>query len=344
MTTNTASTTGLAASTPFETDDSPPRGLRFISGGEFSILVATVLVVVGASIIADGFLSPANLLSIAQQIALLGIVATGMTYVIVVGEIDLSVGSQYGFLAVALAWLVHDVGVPVGPAVPLVLVLGALIGAANGLITTFFGIPSFVVTLASLGILRGGALLLSGGVPIQGSTNEAFRSITAGQPLPNLTAQSIWMAVVMATFGFILTKTRFGSNVYSVGGNAKAAGDAGINVRRTKVACFALTGALSGLAAILLVGWLGNANPLTGTGFELSAIAAVVVGGASLTGGKGSVMGTLLGAIIAGVLSNALVLAGIDGNWQQVATGALILVAVLLNVFVNKRSQAAKRT
>jgi ribose transport system permease protein len=326
----------------FETDDAPSRRLRFVSGEEFSILIATVAIVIGASIVADGFLSTANLLSIAQQIALLGIVATGMTYVIVVGEIDLSVGSQYGFLAVALAWLVHDVGIPVGPAVPLVICIGAVIGAVNGLVTTLFGVPSFVVTLASLAMLRGGALLLSDGVPIPGSTNASFKAVTSGQPLPNLTAQSLWMALVMVTLGFLLTKTRFGSNVYSVGGNAKAAGDAGINVRRTKVTCFAITGALCGLAATLLVGWLGNANPLTGSGFELSVIAAVVVGGASLSGGKGSVIGTLLGAIIAGVLTNALVLAGIDGNWQQVATGALILVAVLVNVAVSRRARGSR--
>ncbi len=326
----------------FATDDAPSRRLKLVSGEEFGILVATILVILGAGTIADGFFSSENLLSIAQQIALLGIVATGMTYVIVVGEIDLSVGSQYGFLAIALAWMLHDVGIPIGPAIPLVLLLGAAIGAVNGVVTVLFQIPSFVVTLATLSILRGGALLLSEGVPLKGSADTAFRDLLAGHPLPNLSAQSVWMIGVMVIGGLVLAFTRFGSDVYSVGGNPKAARDAGINVSRVKVTCFALAGALAGLAAIIMVAWLGSANPLTGTGFELSVIAAVVVGGASLTGGKGTVFGTLLGAIIAGVLSNALVLAGIDGNWQQVATGALILVAVLLNKLVANRAARAR--
>lgn len=341
-TTDQATPEATEAPPAFATDDAPSRRLMLVSGQEFSILVATVLVVAGAGIVADGFFSAENLLSIAQQIALLGIVATGMTFVVVVGEIDLSVGSQYGFLAIALAWMVHEQGVPVGPAIPLVLLLGAVIGAVNGIITVLFDIPSFVVTLASLGILRGAALLLSDGVPVQGSTNESFRSLMSGQLIPNLSAQSVWMVVVMVTFGLVLAFTRFGSDVYSVGGNAKGARDAGINVTFVKIACFALAGLLSGLAAIIVVAWLGSANPLTGTGFELSVIAAVVVGGASLAGGRGTVVGTLLGAVIAGVLSNALVLAGIDGNWQQIATGALILVAVLLNKLVADRAARAR--
>jgi len=350
MSTSTAETGRRKADVPqggassFTTEDRPAKRFRFASGEEFSILVATVAVVLGASIVADGFLTAENLLSIAQQIALLGIVATGMTYVIVVGEIDLSVGSQYGFLAIALAWLIHDVGLPVGPAIPLVLLLGAVIGAINGIVTVAFNIPSFVVTLASLSVLRGAALVLSDGVPIQGSTNETFRSLMAGQPFTNLSAQSLWMIAVMVTLGAVLAVTRFGSDVYSVGGNAKGARDAGINVPLIKVACFALAGCLAALAAVIVVAWLGNANPLTGTGFELSVIAAVVVGGASLSGGKGTVFGTLLGAIIAGVLSNALVLAGIDGNWQQIATGGLILVAVLLNRFVGARASRLSTT
>lgn len=332
--------TAPATTSPtFQTQDTTSRRLKFVSGEEFGILIATIVVIIAAALVTDGkFLTPQNLLTIAQTIAILGIIATGMTYVIVAGEIDLSVGSQYGFAAVALAWMVQDLGIPIGPAIPLILILGAIIGALNGIATVMFSIPSFVVTLASLGILRGAALLLSGGVPIKGSTNEAFKEFMAGQPLPGLSAQTLWMVAVMIIFGVILAFTRFGSNIYSVGGNAKAAADAGINVNRVKISTFALTGFLCALAAIILVAWLGNANPLTGNGMELSAIAAVVVGGAALTGGKGTILGTLLGAVIAGVLGNALILAGVDGNWQQVATGVLILAAVFINRFVATRT------
>lgn len=309
---------------------------RFVRREEFGILCATIALIFVAAIFADGFLDPANLLSIAQQIAIVTIVAVGMTYVIVAGEIDLSVGSMYGFLAIFFAWTIRDIGIPVGGAIPLVLIVGTLIGTLNGVFTTIFKIPSFVVTLAALAILRGAALLLSNGVPILGSANPAFKAITSGQPLPGLAAQTLWAIAIVLILGGVLAYTRFGSNVYSVGGNMKAAQDAGIRVKLTKILTFALTGLLCAIASLLLVGWLGSANPLTGTGFELDVIAAVVVGGAVLTGGRGSIFGTLLGAIIAGVLNNALVLAGVDGNWKQVATGLLILAAVLVNQLLPK--------
>ena len=211
----------------FRTNDSPAKRVQLLGSNNSGIIVATIGVLIAASIFADGFLSSANLLSVIQQISLLGIVATGMTYIIVSGEMDLSVGSQYGFLAVALAWMVSDIGIPVGTAAPLVIVLGGVIGALNGFITTKFGLPSFVVTLASLSILRGGALLLSDGVPVKGSVNETFRAIVAGQPFPDFTAQSFWMAGIMLVFGIVLATTKFGSDVYSVGGNSKAAADSG---------------------------------------------------------------------------------------------------------------------
>ena len=316
---------------------------RLIRRDEVGIFAATVVLILVAAIFAPHFLDAENLLSIAQQIAIIAIVAAGMTYVIVVGEIDLSVGSQYGLLAVFFAWSIHDWGIPVGAAVPLTLILGLCTGTLNGLATTILGIPSFVVTLAALAVYRGAALLLSDGVPIIASKNEAFRAVTSGFLFPGLSAQTLWMILLLLILGGVLAFTRFGSNVYSVGGNRSAAADAGIDVSLTKIVCFALTGLLCAIAALLLAGWLGSGNPLTGSGFELSVIAAVVVGGASLTGGKGTVVGTFLGAVVAGVLNNALILAGISNNWQQVATGLLILVAVYINRLVAKRTGAQLR-
>ncbi|GAA4343379.1 ABC transporter permease [Microbacterium rhizosphaerae] len=317
---------------------------RLIRRDEVGIFAATVVLILAAAIFAPHFLDADNLLSIAQQIAIIAIVAAGMTYVIVVGEIDLSVGSQYGFLAVFFAWSIHDWGIPAGAAIPATLILGLGTGALNGVVTTIFGIPSFVVTLAALAVYRGAALLLSEGVPIIASKNEVFRAITSGYLFPGLSAQTLWMILLLLVLGVVLAFTRFGSNVYSVGGNRSAAADAGIDVNVTKIICFALTGFLCAVAALLLTGWLGSGNPLTGTGFELSVIAAVVVGGASLTGGKGTIVGTFLGAVVAGVLNNALILAGISNNWQQVATGLLIVVAVFINRLVAKRTGADLRT
>jgi ribose transport system permease protein len=335
--------TDLAVAPPRSDDSAGPAVRRILHAREFGVLVATVSVFAAAAVFADYFFSAENLLGVAQQIALLGIVAAGMTLLIIAGEIDLSVGSAYGFLAVALAWLVTGVGIPVGGAIPLTIGAGVGIGLLNGWITTRFRIPSFVVTLAALSVLRGAALLLSDGVPVRGSQSAPFRDTVAGTPVTYLSMQTVWMVLVLAVLGFILARTKFGADIYATGGNRDAADKAGINTVRVKLTCFAITGGLAGLAAVILVGWLGSANPLTGSGFELSVIAAVVVGGAALSGGTGSMLGTLLGAVITGVIANALVLFGVDGNWQQVATGLLILAAVLLNTMVGRRQARSPR-
>lgn len=315
---------------------------RLVGAHEFGILLATVLIFAFCALFVSNFLTAENLLSVAQQIAFIGIIGVGMTLLIIAGEIDLSVGSQYGFLSVVMAYTLNEWGLPVIVAAVFAIVFGTAIGFIQGLITTMFKIPSFVVTLAGLAILRGGALLITGGQPIQGSTSQLYHSVVGGNVIGSLAAQTVWMVAIMAVFGWILSRTKFGYDIYATGGNAKAAVNAGIRAARVKVICFSITGALCGLSAVILVGWLGSANPLTGNGFELSVIAAVIVGGASLTGGVGSITGTLFGALVAGLIGNALVLLGVDGNWQQVATGALILGAVLVNRLVEIR-QAALR-
>jgi len=320
----------------------PPDGqrsrVRRLAGAhESGVLVATLTIFAVCALTLPNFLDTANLLSIAQQIALIGIVGVGMTFVIVSGEIDLSVGSQFGFLSVFLAWLVTVQGIPVGPAALITVLVGLLIGLVQGLVVTLLSVPSFVVTLAGLSVLRGAALLVSKGVPVNGSSNQTFRSVTGGTLFGSLTAQTLWMAGLLIIFGWVLARTKFGYDVYASGGNRRAASQAGIRTAVVKTSCFALTGACSGLAAVILVGWLGSANPLTGSGFELSVIAAVVVGGAGLAGGVGSITGTFFGAVVAGMIANALTLSGIDGNWQPVATGLLILGAVLINRFVGIR-------
>lgn len=335
MTTTTAPTVPEA-----DADAKPLR--RIVGAHEFGVLLATILIFLYCVIFVNNFTTSENLLSVAQQIAFIGIIGTGMTLLIVAGEIDLSVGSQYGLLSVLMAYSVANWNLSVATSAILVILIGALIGLVQGLITTLMKVPSFVVTLAGLAILRGAALLVTKGQPIQGPISSSFHSLVGGNAVGSLAAQTVWMAAIMLFFGWVLARTKFGYDVYAVGGNPKAAQNAGIRVIAVKLACFCLTGALCGLSGVILVGWLGSANPLTGNGFELSVIAAVVVGGASLTGGVGSIIGTLFGALVAGLIANALVLLGVDGNWQQVATGALILAAVLINRFVATR-QASLR-
>jgi ribose transport system permease protein len=317
------------------------RGSRaarvFAQFPEAGILVATAAIFAGWSIFAADFLTTDNLLSIAQQISFLGIVATGMTFLLIAGELDLSVGSMYGFLAIVFAVLVVDHGVNLVLAAAITIVFGVAIGFANGFFTTQFRIPSFIVTLGMLGVLRGAALVLSGGLPVGTVTDQTFNTVSAGLFFGGaVPAQVFWLLGVLVVSAVVLAFTKFGYRIYATGGNRLAAAHAGVKTRRTKLLCFMLTGALVGLIGVLAVGWLGNANPLTGQGFELQVIAAVVIGGTSLFGGAGSILGTFLGAAIIGMISNGLILVGVDQYYQQLVTGTIIVAAALLNVTVRR--------
>jgi ribose transport system permease protein len=308
---------------------------------EAGILLATVVTFAGWSIFAPEFLTTDNLLSIGQQISYLGIVAVGLTFLLIAGELDLSVGSMYGFLAIVFAELVVNQGVNLVLGIALTILLGIGIGFVNGFVTTQFLIPSFIVTLGMLGVLRGGALVVAGGLPIGTVTDQTFYNVSAGLYFGDaVPAQVFWLAGVMLVAAIVLAFTKFGYQVYATGGNRLAAAHAGINTRRTKLFCFMVTGGLVGLIGVLSVGWLGTANPLTGQGFELQVIAAVVIGGTSLFGGAGSIFGTFLGAAIIGMISNGLVLVGVDQYWQQLVTGAIIVAAALLNVTLRRAAVA----
>jgi ribose transport system permease protein len=311
--------------------------LRLLVGvPEIGILLATVALFVVWSVYAQGFLTTNNLLSVAQQVAFIGIVATGMTFLLIAGELDLSVGSGYGFTSIVAADLIVNHHWNIALACVATVLLGACIGLFNGTLTTRFNIPSFIVTLGMLGVLRGLALALSHGLPVGVVSSHTFNALTTGYAFGQIPAQVFWLAGVMIAGGIVLSFTRFGYHVYATGGNRQAAANAGIKVRRIKLYAFVITGALVGLVGVLALGWLGTANPLTGDGFELQVIAAVVIGGTSLFGGAGSIAGTFLGAAIIGMLSNGLVLVGVDQYWEQFATGAIIVAAALLNVTVRR--------
>jgi ribose transport system permease protein len=309
----------------------------FINVPEAATLLATVALFVSLWLSAPQFATLDNLLSVGQQVAFIGIVATGMTFLLIAGELDLSVGSAYGFTSIFLAWLVIDHGWSLGLAIPATLLMGAGIGFFNGTMTTRFRVPSFIVTLGMLGVLRGLALALSGGLPIGVVESNWFNQASTGLVFGNhVPAQVFWLAGVMILGAIVLAHTRFGYHVYATGGNRKAAANSGIKTARIKLYTFVITGTLVALVGVLAVGWLGSANPLTGDGFELQVIAAAVIGGTSLFGGAGSIFGTFLGAAVIGMLSNGLVLLGVDQYWQQFATGAIIVGAALLNVSIRR--------
>ena len=305
---------------------------------EMGIFLAAVAIFALLAILRPNtFLTEFNLLNVVRSFALVGIVAVGMTYLFIAGEIDLSVGSGYAFLSVLAAYLIVRQGWDWIPAALATLVVGGLLGAFNGVVTTVFRIPSFIVTLGMLSSLRGLALLVSGGNTIAGIKAPTFREITGANLFGVVPVQIIWLLGVMLIGGWVLAKTRFGYHVYATGDNARAAANAGINTRRTKIACFVITGVLTALAGVIVTGWLQNGNPITGQAFELDVIAAVVIGGTNLFGGSGSILGTFLGAAIAALIRDGLVLMGASIETIPIAQGAVIILAVLLDVTIRRR-------
>lgn len=303
---------------------------------EFGILAAAIGLFVALSIARPAtFFTEDNILRVAMQISLLTILATGMTFLFIAGEIDLSIGAMYGLLALTISKMLFDWQWPPWVAMPAVIAIGAGIGSVNGFLTTRFRIPSFIVTLGMLGILRGIALVWIRTPPI--GRSPQFDQVTAGRLFGEIPVQILWMLGVVLIASFVLSRTKFGYHVYATGDNELAARNAGIDTRRVKLLCFVIVGALAGLAASILIGWVHGVSRGYGPGYELDVIAAVVIGGTNLFGGIGSVFGTFLGAAITGMITTGLVLLGAQQDSEPIAKGAVIILAVLLDVTVRRR-------
>ena len=303
---------------------------------ELGILGAALGIFVALSIARpDTFFSQDNILRVAMQISLLTIIATGMTFLFIAGEIDLSVGAMYGLLALTISKMMFTWQWLPGIAMVATILVGAGIGFVNGFLTTRFRLPSFIVTLGMLGILRGLALIWIRTPPL--GREPEFDKITAGKLFGQIPAQVLWMVGVVLAASWFLAKTRFGYHVYATGDNEQAAGNAGIDTRRVKMICFVILGALTGLAASILIGWVHGVSRGYGSGYELDVIAAVVIGGTNLFGGVGSVFGTFLGAAITGMITTGLVLLGAQQDSEPIAKGAVIILAVLLDVTIRRR-------
>lgn len=288
------------------------------------------------SVATTRFLTTDSVFNMLRNLSYIGIVAVGVTYLFIAGELDLSVGSEFGFLTVVMGVLVARAHLDPWLGMILVIAFGVAIGAFNGLITTKFGIPSFIVTLAGLLAFRSGAILLSGPQP---STTEGvglFYSVTGGYIGGVVPWLIVWMLVVMLVGGAVLALTRFGFHVYATGGNREASRNSGINTDRIKTLCFMITGGLCGLIAGLIFGYLHVAAPTTGTGFEFRVIGAVIVGGVALSGGRGSIYASLVGTIIIGIITTGLVLLGLSQYFGDVATGVLIAATGALDLYVRR--------
>ena len=314
---------------------------HFLSGraNEIGLLVAIVVLYVFLASFAPNFFTAPNQLNILRDAAFVGIIAWGMTLVLISGEIDISVGPHVAFAGVLLASLAQS-GMPIALAAVIVLALGALIGAFTGFLRAFFDVPSFIVTLALWLGLRGVAQVMSDAVPIV-IVDFGFQRLGAGS-LFGIPIPAIIMLALFAVFGFVATRTVFGRSVYAVGGNAEAARLSAIPVARIRVLVFAITGLLAALTGILMASRLGSGNSGAASGLEFDIIAAVVVGGTSLFGGRGTMLGTLLGVIFIAALVNGLVLLGVDPFAQGIVRGIVILIAVMVNIISIKRMRGRR--
>jgi ribose/xylose/arabinose/galactoside ABC-type transport system permease subunit len=312
-----------------------PRRARRLHAREFGTLAGLLALCLALWIATPHFLTVSNLLNVVQQSAIIGIVAVGMTFVILTAGIDLSVGSLVALSGIALG-TAAEAGLPIGGAAAVGLAVGLLSGLVNGALITLGRIPPFIATLGMMSVARGLALMLSDGRPISGFP-ETFRFLATGHvvgiPVPVL--------VMLATYGvahLVLTRTLLGRYTYAIGGNEDAAALSGVPVRAYKAAVYGISGFLSAVTSLLLVARLNSAQPIAGMMYELDAIAAVVIGGTSLLGGSGSVAGTLVGALIMGTLRNGLNLLGVSSYVQQVAIGVVIVAAVLVDVALRRRA------
>ena len=304
-----------------------------LHGRQFGTLIGLLALCVVLWILTPYFLTVSNLLNIAEQTAIIAIVATGMTFVIITAGIDLSVGSVLAFSGVVMASLLHT-RVPLPLALVVGVAVGFLSGTLNGLLITLGRLPPFIATLGMMSVARGAALLFTEGRPISGFS-DSFRFLATGKLL-GVPMPVIVMLAVYAIAYFLLTRTKLGRYTYAIGGNEEATILSGVNVKLYKTLIYGICGGLSGLAAILLTARLNSAQPIAGMMYELDAIAATVIGGTSLLGGEGNVFGTLIGALIIGVLRNGLNLLSISSFTQQIVIGLVIIVAVLLDMTLKK--------
>ena len=312
------------------------RVWRVLLARESTLAGVVLLLVVFLSFASPYFMTPGNMTVVGRQIGLALIISVGMTFVILIGGIDLSVGSVVALVSVLTGEFMVVFGLPPAISVILAIACGALVGVVNGTINAYVGIPSFVVTLGMLAVARGLSLGITSGSTISGFPPE-FLYLGQGSfleiPIP------VWIAAVVALGAhFVLTRTTFGRHVYFVGSNEEAAKLSGIQVRRIKVTVFVIAASLAALAAVLETSRLSVGQPAAGNGYELLAIGAAVIGGASLFGGVGGILGTALGTSLLLLIQNALILLGISAYWQQVFSGVIIVAAVALNMWRKKRN------
>ncbi|MDF3212341.1 MULTISPECIES: ABC transporter permease [Mesorhizobium] len=319
---------------------------RLLRAREAGVFIALLVLCLFLSFATDGFLTSLNLLNVGRQISLLGIMAVGMTFVLIAGEVDLSVGSTYAFSGLATGMLIIA-GWALLPAIGVGLMTGVAIGLINGVLSTYGRLPSLIATLGMLSIVRGAALILTNGQPVTVNARngalpdvlQTFSFIGQGYLFTIIPMQLVFFVIVAVLAWIVLSFSNFGFRVYAVGGSAKAARVSGISVNKVKISAFILMGVLAAVAGILGLAFLPSSQAgRTGLGLELDVIAATIVGGASLSGGEGTILGTILGVLIIGVMRNGLVLLGVSPFVQELMIGLVIIIAVGIDKWSTRRT------
>ncbi|OFV22201.1 ribose ABC transporter permease [Staphylococcus sp. HMSC14C08] len=292
--------------------------------------IGLILLIIVVSILNPSFLDLSNLLNLLRQISINGLIAFGMTFIILTGGIDLSVGS---ILALSSAFIALMITSGVDPIIALIIgvLIGFVLGAVNGLLVTKGNMAPFIATLATMTIFRGLTLVITDGNPITNLGDSYLFQLFGKGYFIGIPVPAVTMIIVFVILLIILQKTTFGRHTYAIGGNEIAAKISGIKVNKIKILIYGISGLMSALAGGILTSRLNSAQPTADTSYELDAIAAVVLGGTSLTGGKGRIVGTLIGVLIIGVLNNGLNLLGVSSFYQQVVKGVVILIAVLID-------------
>ncbi|MCU1470457.1 MAG: inner-rane translocator [Glaciihabitans sp.] len=300
------------------------------------LLGAIILLYVYLSYSATGFLNLSNQLGLLRQAALVGVAATGMTLVIIAGEIDVSVGPAVALSSVIVAESVRNWGLPTIAAIVITLIVATAWGALAGVLRARFRVPSFIATLGLWSILRGIGQFWTNAIPVPLPDNDPIMNVLAGS-IFGVPTPAWGMIIIFLVIAFVARKTSYGRSVFAIGGNAAAARLAGIGVARVRIILFATMGFLAAISGIFLAARLGSGNAGAADGLEFDVIAAVVIGGTAMSGGRGSLIGTFLGVIFITLIGNGLVLLGVNSFLQNVIRGAIIVAAVLLNVTLSRR-------
>ena len=306
------------------------------------ILSVLVLLCVIVSIATSKFLKPNNLISVLRQISINAYIALGMTLIIILGHIDLSVGAIVAMSGTLTVGFIVTQGLPIPVAILLGILLGMAAGMISGMIVTYFRVPAFIITMAMMNVCSGVAYVYSGGQATR-INNDFFSAIGTGYLFNTIPLPVVYMIILIIVISFLLGKTKFGTYVYAIGGNREAARLSGVPIKKVEIAVFTISGVLSAFAGLVLCSRMYSGHPSVGNGYELDAIAACVLGGTSMSGGKGRISGTIFGAMVIGVISNGLNLIGVSSYWQLIVKGLIIACAVLLDSQKGKISLFKKK-